>query len=654
MKKILVVDNHPVMLQFMVRLLEKHGYEVLTAENGLAALDVLQQYVAEIVFVDLVMPDIDGAEFCRIVRTMPKFDKTKLIILSAIAREQPTNFEHLGVAATIAKGPLKKMSGHVMGILDQIERDDASLEPGAIRGLEDVYARHITSELLSVRQHFQVVLNSMNEGIVEIAADGRIVYANPVAVELSGLPQEKLLAFRFAEVFEEADREKINGLLGSLRPSSEEQTPPSVTTKAEKVIVEINERQLEISICPLQDNNNKSIAIIVDVTEKKRFELQLLEAQRLESIGALAAGVAHDFNNLLMGIQGNTSIMLMDVEETHPYHERLLMIQNQIERAKQMTNQLLGYARKGKYTVRLFNLNSLIEETAETFGRTRKEITIHLDLAQSLLEIEADLGQIEQVLMNLFVNAADAMPRGGDLRIKTGNTTHERIISALYTAKPGNYVSLEVADTGIGMDRDTQQRIFEPFFSTKELGRGTGLGLASVFGTVKSHGGYIEIESEKQKGTTFRIYLPATRETSKRTVRSKQKSEGKGDKADPTTVLLVDDEQDILTVGRDLLSALGYKVLAARSGEEALKIYAEKQDTISLVILDIIMPRMGGNDTFDGLKSINPSVKVLLCSGYSIEGEVSRILNKGANGFIQKPFTLEGLDKKIRTVSGTK
>lgn len=648
MKKILVVDNHPIMLQFMVQLLEKHGYEVLTAENGLAALDVLQQHVPEIVFVDLVMPNIDGAEFCRIVRKIPKFDKIILIILSAIAAEQPTNFEHLGVTATIAKGPLKKMSTHVMGILDQIERNDTSVDPGAIRGLEDVYARHITSELLSVRQHFQIVLNSMNEGIVEIAADGRIVYANPVAVRLSGLPQEKLLAFRFAEVFEEVDREKINGLLDSLEPSSEKQTHPPVAAKSEKGIVKINERQLEISICPLQDDRNKSIAIIVDVTEKKRFELQLLEAQRLESIGTLAAGVAHDFNNLLMGIQGNTSIMLMDVKETHPYHERLLMIQNQIERAKQLTDQLLGYARKGKYTVQLFNLNPLIEETAETFGRTRKEISIHLDLTQGLLEIEADLGRIEQVLMNLFVNAADAMPRGGDLRIKTGNITHEKIVSTRYIAKSGQYVSLEVGDTGIGMDRETQQRIFEPFFSTKEMGRGTGLGLASVYGTVKSHGGYIEVESEKQRGTTFRIYLPATRETSKKTVRSKQKS--KRAKTDPAVILLVDDEDDILTVGRDLLSALGYKVLEACSGEEALNIYAENQDTISLVILDIIMPRMSGNETFDGLKSINPSVKVLLCSGYSIEGEVSRILKKGANEFIQKPFTLEGLDKKIQTV----
>ncbi len=650
MKKILVVDNHPVMLQFMARLLEKHGYEVLTAENGLAALDVLQQHVPDIVFIDLVMPNIDGAEFCRIVRNIPKFDKTKLIILSAIAAEQPMSFEHLGVDATIAKGPLKKMSTHILDVLDQIDRSDASLDACTIRGLEDVYARHITSELLSSRQHFQVVLNSMNEGIVEIAADGRIVYTNPVAAELSGLPQEKLLASRFADVFADADREKINGLLDSLEPSSDKQTDPPVTAKAEKVIVEINEKQLEIDICPLQDNKNKAIAIIVDVTEKKRFELQLLEAQRLESIGTLAAGVAHDFNNLLMGIQGNTSIMLMDVKETHPYHERLLMIQNQIERAKRLTDQLLGYARKGKYKVQLFNLNLLIEETAETFGRTRKEMTIHLDLAQSLLEIEADLGQIEQVLMNLFINAADAMPRGGDLRIKTGNVTHERIVSTLYTAKPGDYVSLEVSDTGIGMDRETRQRIFEPFFSTKEMGRGTGLGLASVYGTVKSHGGYIEVESEKQRGTAFRIYLPAIRATSKKTVRSKRKS--KPAKTDPAVILLVDDELDILTVGRDLLSALDYKVLEAHSGKEALSIYAENQDTIVLVILDIIMPRMGGNETFDGLKSINPSVKVLLCSGYSIEGEVSRILEKGANGFIQKPFTLEGLDEKIRTVLG--
>ncbi len=649
MKKILVVDNHPVMLQFMAQLLEKEGYIVLTAENGLAALDLLQHHVPDVVFVDLVMPNIDGTEFCRIVRGFPKFDKTKLIILSAIAAEQPSNFEYLGVAATIAKGPFKKMGDHVLEVLAQLEQGSDSLDSTAIRGIEDVHARHITSELLAVRQHFRVVLNSMNEGIVEISGDGRIVYANPAAVGLSGLPGEKLLASKFAEVFQERDRDKINGLLDSVSSPADLPAPGATS---DKVIVEINNRQLEISISPLWNDTNKAIALIVDITEKKRFELQLLEAQRLESIGTLAAGVAHDFNNLLMGIQGNTSIILMEVDETHPYHERLQMIQNQVERAKQLTNQLLGYARKGKYKVQVFKLNPLIEATAETFGRTRKDITIHLNLAPGLLEVEADLGQIEQVLMNLFLNASDAMPRGGDLHIETKNVSHKDIISALYNPKPGKYVALKVSDTGIGMDKDTQKRIFEPFFSTKEMGRGTGLGLASVYGTVKSHGGYIEVESQEQKGTTFRIYLPASNETSKRPAppkkRAKRLNKGTG------VVLLVDDEADILNVGRDLLTALGYEVLEAHSGQEALQIYSESHERVVLVILDIIMPQMGGHETFEGLKAINPSVKVLLSSGYSIEGEVSRILDRGAKGFIQKPFTLEGLEEIIQAILESK
>jgi two-component system cell cycle sensor histidine kinase/response regulator CckA len=646
MKTILVVDNHPVMLQFMVQLLEKKNYEVLTAPNGLAALDVLKDHAPDIMFIDLVMPNIDGADLCRIVRKMPKFDKTHLVILSAIAAEQPTNLEHLGVSTTIAKGPLNRMGNHILEVLDQIEKGDISLEPGKIKGLEGVYARNITKELLSIKKHFQVVLESMNEGIVEIAADGRIVYSNPVAAALAGLPQEKLLASHFADVFEGSDREKINGILEALEPLPEVSEQPPRTE--EKLVAEIKGKQLEISICPLQSNENKAIAIIVDITEKRRFELQLKEAQRLESIGTLAAGVAHDFNNLLMGIQGNASMMLMDVNESHPHYERLTMIQNQIERAKQLTNQLLGYARKGKYKVQLFNLNSLIEETAETFGHTKKEITIHMDLAQDLLEIEADLGQIEQILLNLFVNAADAMPRGGDLRIKTGNVTDREIVSGVYSAKRGNYLMLEVSDNGIGMDEETQQRVFEPFFSTKEMGRGTGLGLASVYGTVKGHGGYIEVKSEKHKGSTFRIYLPVTSLTGRKPARPKQRS------IHPETerglILLVDDEADILKVGRDLLKALDYEVIAVASGREALDVYSESQSTIALVILDIVMPRMGGGETYDRLKAIDPSVKVLLCSGYSIEGEVSRIMERGADGFIQKPFTLQTLNDKIRTV----
>jgi two-component system cell cycle sensor histidine kinase/response regulator CckA len=248
-----------------------------------------------------------------------------------------------------------------------------------------------------------------------------------------------------------------------------------------------------------------------DVTDQKRMEARLLQSGKLETAGTLAAGIAHDFNNLLMAIQGNVSLTLFGMNPSHPNYERLKSIEKRVQSGARLTAQLLGYARKGRYEVKPVDLNRLVKEIAYTFGRARKEITIHQGLAGDLFPIEADQGQMEQALLNLFVNAADAMPSGGSLFLKTGNTTLEKMKGKLYAPKPGNYVLLTVRDTGTGMDNETKERIFEPFFTTKEMGRGTGLGLASVYGIIKGHGGYVDVESEKGVGTTFSIYLPATK-----------------------------------------------------------------------------------------------------------------------------------------------
>ncbi len=376
--------------------------------------------------------------------------------------------------------------------------------------------------------------------------------------------------------------------------------------------------------------------------EKKSLEAHLLQAQKMESIGTLAGGVAHDFNNLLMGIQGNVSLMLLNMDSTHQCHKRLKNIEKQVESGARLTSHLLGYARKGKYEVKSVDLNQLVEETSGAFGRTRKEITIHQELADNLFAIGADSGQIEQVLLNLFVNAADAMPGGGDLVLKTTNVTHKDMKGTLYDPRPGEYVLLTVSDTGIGMDKETMERIFDPFFTTKEMGRGTGLGLASAYGIIKAHGGYIEVDSKKGQGTTFTIYLPA----SERKVHEVEKTaeeviQGTG------TVLLVDDEEVILEVGKELLEGMGYRVLIAKDGKGAIEVYEENRDDIDMVLLDMVMPNMGGGEAYDRMKKVNPNIRVLLSSGYSIDGEATAILERGCNGFIQKPFNIKELSAKI-------
>jgi CheY-like chemotaxis protein len=318
-----------------------------------------------------------------------------------------------------------------------------------------------------------------------------------------------------------------------------------------------------------------------------------------------------------------------------------------VESGTELSRQLLGFARRGKYNVKASDINDIIEKSASMFARTKKEIRVHNQLAPEVWTVEVDRGQIEQTLLNLYVNAWQAMPDGGDLYLMTENLFLDENYVRPYKVKPGCYVKVTVADSGVGIDKADMVRVFEPFFTTKEMGRGTGLGLASVYGIVKGHGGHINVYSEKGRGTTFTIYLPASAQREvEADVRNAPDTVQKGQE----TVLLVDDEAMIIDVGRGLLDELGYTVMAAGSGPEALEVYRQNSGRIDIVIMDMIMPGLGGGETFDRLKRINPNVKVLLSSGYSINGQASKIMERGCDGFIQKPFTLMQLSVKIREI----
>ena len=382
-----------------------------------------------------------------------------------------------------------------------------------------------------------------------------------------------------------------------------------------------------------------------DITEQEHLQEQIEKAERMQAIGTLAGGIAHDFNNLLMGIQGRTSLMLMDTEDSHQNHEQLEGIEDYVRRAANLTNQLLGFARGGKYHIVPVDLNVLIKQNAGMFGRTKKEISIHTKFQQGIWTVEADNSQLDQVLLNLYVNAWQAMPGGGEIYIQTKNGNLADSFVGPFNLKPGRYVEISVGDTGIGMDHATRKRIFEPFFTTKEKERGTGLGLASAYGIIKNHDGIITVKSEKSKGSTFTIYLPASEKVVREAqILPEERVAGNG------TILLVDDEEMILDVGKAILNKLGYRTLTANSGDKAIEIYKGNQNGIVLVILDIVMPGMNGRETYDRLKEINPAITILLSSGYSIDGAAGDILKGSSDGFIQKPFDVKILSGKLKQI----
>jgi len=535
---------------------------------------------------------------------------------------------------------------------------------GIIRDITD--RKQMEAELIQTKDFLENILDSSIDGITTTDLQGNVIYTSPRTRDILGYRKEKIIGKKVHSFYGNGV-EDAKAIMEKLTEKGELRDHEMKLIRKDGELVDIN-----LSASLLKDEKGEvigTLGIYRDITEKNRLEAQLAQAQRMEAIGTLAGGMAHNFNNLLMAIQGNASLMLLETDSTHPNHERLKSIEKSVQSGSRLTRQLLGYAREGRYEVRPISLNQVVEETSYTFGTTKKEITVHRELAKDLCGIKADQGQIEQALLNLYVNAADAMPGGGDLFLKTMNVTHKDMRAKSYKPKPGNYVLLTITDTGTGMDKKTMERIFDPFFTTKGLAKGTGLGLASVYGIVKAHGGYIDVDSKKGharpasefrnsetrltpaerddggQGTTFSIYLPASEKRVEKPVKSAGHIiEGTG------IILLVDDEEMVLGVGAQLLNNLGYTALEAKGGREAVEIYKANKDKIDMVILDMIMPGVGGGEAYDRMKEINPTIKVLLSSGYSIDGQATEILERGCDGFIQKPFNMKQLSRSIREI----
>jgi CheY-like chemotaxis protein/signal transduction histidine kinase len=705
MPSVLVVDDSPKIVDLLINTL-KNDFHLGIAQNGPKALDYAEKNLPDLILLDIMMPEMDGFEVCSRLKAAPETKDIPVVFITAMSETDDKirgfdagavdyitkPFRPSEVRARIRthlkhKEMREKLNTQNIGLKQKVEELQERLDTtirtvAAATEIKQVLKTVLNRAMMTVNARIgSIMLPDKERRFLSIAAavglDESIVDLTTVRMGegISGKVAQtgKALLMQDIEqdpVFRKSNdpkyespsficmplrtHEKVVGVLNLSRKGDQKAFSKSDLKYLNALLTHINlavenagllREAMEASQKLQQVVGEQSLQMVE--TQQQAFQSMELfhQAQKIDAMGTLAGGIAHHFNNLLMGIQGRVSLMLMDINPSHLFYEHLKGIEQQVIRGADLTKQLLGFARRGKYEVRSTDLNELIKKTSKMLDRTKKKIKVHFRLQKDLWAVEIDREQIEQVMMNLYANAWHAMPVGGDLSLETQNIILDKGFAELFSVEEGKFIKISVTDNGTGMDEATRQRIFEPFYTTKQIGKGSGLGLASAYGIIKNHDGIINVYSEPEKGTTFNIYLPAS---GKQVSRQKESTEEVLNGTE--MILLVDDEDMVVNVGKQILERLGYRVLTAKSGKEAIEIYKENQDRINMVILDMIMPEIDGKMAYEKLKQINPDIKVLLSSGYSITGQALEILDQGCNGFIQKPFSVKDLSLKVREI----
>jgi two-component system cell cycle sensor histidine kinase/response regulator CckA len=545
--------------------------------------------------------------------------------------------------------------GHVVTcqLSSALVRDASDIPLYFISHLYDITERKQAEEALQKEREISLsILENAPYGVALIDKGSQYIYINPQFTAITGytLPDIPTGKDWLQKAFPEPKyKEKM------IQAWKEDRSRGNIINREFSITCKDGTiREIEIRSTFLRDG--RAITVLLDITEQKRSEErmeslqeQLRQSQKMEAIGRLAGGIAHDFNNILTIIKGYSQLSLIQLKEDTPLKGNIVHIHTATDRAADLVRQLLAFSRRQILEMKVLDLNTILRNLHNMLRRLiGEDIEFFTLLAEDLGRVKTDLGWIEQVIMNLVVNAKDAMPSGGKLTIETGNTDlDEAYVAGRVGVKPGRYVMLSVNDTGIGMTPEVTERLFEPFFSTKDMNKGTGLGLSTVYGIVKQSGGDIWVYSELGKGSTFKIYLPRVDEPLEE---RREKLPGNELLRGSETILLVEDEEELRKLAVGVLERQGYKVLAARDGNEALLICKRHRDSIHLMLTDVVMPGIDGHEVAKRLESLHPETKVLYMSGYMDDAIVLHgVLVEGVN-FIQKPFAVDALTNKIREV----
>jgi len=625
--RVLMVEDSEDDALLVLRELRAAGYD-LTHErvDTAAALEAaLDRHPWDLVIGDYSMPHFSGTAALAMLRQR-ELDVPYICVSGTITEELAVAAMKAGAHDYVTKGQLKRL-------LPAIERE-----------LREAQGR---ATLRVTEASFATLVEHAPVGIYRSSPEGRFLSANAAVVRMLGYETAaQVLNLDMAQdVY--ADAAERQRLVERDTYSDRQYDNVEATWKRRDGRL----LTVQLSVRAVRDAAGRVDyyeTFVRDVTDQRRLQQQVLQSQKMEAVGRLAGGVAHDFNNLLTVITSYSDLLLEDLAPGDAKRDDLEQVRKAADGAAALTRQLLAFSRQQVVEPRVVSLNTVVEGLQKILRRViGEDIELTITLAPDLGSVRADVGQLEQVLMNLVVNARDAMPTGGRLTVETANAEHDpEYARDREAAAVRRFAMLAVTDTGCGMDEATRARIFEPFFTTKEVGKGTGLGLATVYGIVKQAGGFIWVYSEPGQGTSFKIYLPAVDATAERTTAASTTPAPRGTE----TVLLVEDAAAVRAVTKQMLERQGYTVLEAPDGEAGLRLAQRHRGVIHLLLTDVVMPRVGGRELAEQLTRLRPDVKVLYASGYTDDSVVRHGILESGMAYLQKPFSPESLARKVRDV----